>query len=145
MMIRIVPMFFALVALTGCPDDPPPALTGPQGPPGKVGEQGPRGPRGFTVDLSDSVEVVSTDDEAINGYDDVVIARCPDTHPVLLHGGCEVSMEFSLSLNRRIPEDEDHNEGHGCRVGNVWSSDPDNPQHGPVALTAFATCVDFSQ
>ena len=130
----------ASTALMGCPgdDDQQPPQQGPVGP---KGDRGPRGLQGEPADVLDRVEIVSTDDEAINGYDDVVIARCPDSHPRVLYGGCEVSMEFSLSLNRRIPEDEDRNEGFGCRVGNVWSSDPDNPEYGPVALTAYATCV----
>lgn len=139
--------FFALsafVILAGCPGDE--TRPGPPGPRGLKGEQGSVGPRGKSINLNDRITIVSQDDEAISGNDDRVTARCPDDYPVLLTGGCSVSMEFSLSMNMPVAEDDDRdlNEGWGCRVGDVWSSAVDDPEHGEVALTAYAICIGKS-
>jgi hypothetical protein len=86
-------------------------------------------------DLEDRVHVTHSDDDEV---DDVVRARCPDTHPVLLTGGCEFNYEFAAAASFPLDETEEGNAGWECRIGAIA---PGTRMTEVTLYVAHAVCV----
>lgn len=134
-------MFISSLMLLGCIEGPL-GPVGPEGDPGPPGEEGEDGKNGRVVtsksyDLEDQLTVYGTE---IYGEDQdnplgVRRVRCPDSHPILLHGGCNVDFHIGITRNISIPESEDGNAGWEC----VPAEPP--PAYFIVLVTAQATCI----
>ncbi len=87
-------IILASMVLSGCAL--PLVDSGEKGERGEQGERGEAGPQGFDgkdgLGIGETVFVSSKDP-----VDDLVYVKCPETHPVLLTGGCMIDRWASLS------------------------------------------------
>lgn len=137
-MSKFIVLLFTSLVLCGCP-------LGEQGPQGPEGPEGPAGEPGRdghlvvknAVDFDDQLDVWSQD--IVGDQDNPLGIRrvhCPDSHPILLNGGCDVAFGVGISRSVRVAATEEENAGWEC-----VPAIPSDPSVFIILATATATCV----